>query len=114
MSSHSAQLRAEHDQVHARLSARASPHHFAHAAVAAVGALIFGGTAAKLWLTEGPDAPLAWGAMGVAAVGALGLAVARGVLGARAAARERVDVARLQALRHELRLDAPASLTEGS
>lgn len=104
-------IRAEHDAVLSSLSTRVSTLHFAHAAVSILIVIALLGTAGKLWWdfsTTNPE----W-AGGFLALGAVGLLYAgiRLVLGARANTLERVQLVRLRALRKELGVDAPASLT---
>ncbi|MBL8937375.1 MAG: hypothetical protein JNM69_22635 [Archangium sp.] len=103
-------LRAEHDAMLTRLSARKSTFHFAHAAVSIFVACVFGGAAWKLSL----DLEYAWApslvlpativASLALAYGLFRLIVGRGVLQTEVAEFER-----LKGLRKQLKLDEPAT-----
>lgn len=101
-------LRAEHDAMLARLSARQSTFHFAHAAVSIFVACIFSGAAWKLSI----DVEYAWApslvlpAAIVAAV-ALAYGLFRLVLGRSVLQTEVGQFERLKALRQQLKLDEP-------
>lgn len=107
-------LRAEHDAVLHGLSTRVSTHHFAHAAVSSLLAIALGATAVKLWVDLGAVNPEYSYASAIGCVLTVGYAAVRGALGARANTRERVQLTRLRALRLELGVDAPASLSHPS
>ncbi len=105
-------LRAEHDQVLARLSARESTRCFAQGAVSLFVAALALGTAGKLaWDFWGENPEWALGAAAVAA-GLLGYALARLWKGRGLYASERGEVARLLQLRAQLGVDPAASITE--
>lgn len=107
----SSALRAEHDAMLARLSARASTLHFAHCAVSFFVACVFAGASLKLSL----DVEFEWApqlvlpaaiAAGLAALYALG----RLAMGLTVLRAEVKDFERLRALRTELKLDEPPAL----
>jgi hypothetical protein len=105
-----ASLRAEHDLLMARLSARRSTEHFAHTAVSTFFALIFAGGAGKLYWDDGGvylELVLVGSAI---AAGLLLHAVVRYVRGHRALAYERTEFERLGALRRSLGIDDPAAM----
>ncbi len=105
-------VRAEHDAVLTSLSTRVSTMHFAHAAVSILISVALAGTAAKLWWDFWSTNPeWASGFFGLMAL-ALGYAGLRLWLGARANGKERLLLTRLLALRKELGVDAPASVTQ--
>jgi hypothetical protein len=110
MPSDASSLRAEHDQVLARLEARVSTTRFAHAAVSLFVSLLGFGTAAKLawdfWATH-PE----WAVATAALSGAVLLyALVRLVQGFLLYRAEKAQVARLLELRLQLGVDpAPAS-----
>jgi membrane protein YdbS with pleckstrin-like domain len=103
-------LRAEHDQLMDRLSARRSTEHFAHASIATFIALIIAGAAGKLFWDEG-TVYLVWVVLGaVLATGLLVHAVIRYVRGHRALSSEQREFARLEALRRSLGIDDAAAM----
>lgn len=98
------------ERIQAELASRASVHHFAHAAVSLLAAIIAGGSAARM-ASEGQNVPAGW-AIGVAcaAVVLLGYSFVRGLLGAFRLQEERKQFQALKALRRALRLDDPSAL----
>ncbi len=105
-------VRAEHDAVLTSLSTRVSTMHFAHAAVSILISVALAGTAAKLWWDFWSTNPeWAIGFFGLTGL-ALAYAALRLGLGARANGKERLLLTRLLALRKELGVDAPASVTQ--
>jgi hypothetical protein len=103
------ELRAEHDEVLARLSSRRSMVHVAHAAVAGFVAAIFLSAAAKLWWDFSEYHPeLYQASLVVSGLGALYAGV-RATLGFIDFRRERGELVRLRHLRATLRIDDPAT-----
>lgn len=102
-------LRAEHDQVLARLATRDSTTRFAHGAVSLFVSLLGFGTAAKLawdfWATN-PEWAIA---AAVFSGGVLLYALVRFVQGRALYAAEKAQVARLLELRAQLGVDPAAS-----
>ena len=105
-------VRAEHDAVLTSLSTRVSTMHFAHAAVSILISVALAGTAGKFWWDHWATNP-EWASwfFGLTAL-ALAYAGLRLALGARANGKERLLLTRLRALRKELGVDAPASVTQ--
>ncbi|MEW6431872.1 MAG: hypothetical protein AB1730_10220 [Myxococcota bacterium] len=103
-------LRAEHDQLMARLSTRQSTEHFAHAAVSTFIGLILAGAAGKLfWDVQMRF--VEWAIAGAAVgVGLLLYALVRYLKGHSALAAEHREFVRLSALRRALGIDDPSSL----
>lgn len=103
-------LRAEHDQLMARLSTRRSTEHFAHAAVSTFIGLILAGAAGKLfWDTQLKF--VEWVLVGaVVGVGLLLYALGRYLKGRWTLAAEHREFERLSALRRALGIDDPSSL----
>jgi len=105
-----ASLRAEHDQLMARLSARRSMEHFAHAAISLFVAVIVGGASTMLFWEEG-EAYAVPSAVGAAlAVGLLAYAWVRYLRGRSARAAEHREFERLSALRRSLGIDDPSAM----
>ncbi len=110
MTADASALRVQHDEMAARVASRQSIVHFAHAAVSAFIGLILLGAAGKLWWdywSANPEWALSAGS--VAGV-LLSYAAAQLLFGRHDRAIEARDYASLQALRHQLKLDDPASL----
>lgn len=103
-------LRAEHDAMLTRLSARKSTFHFAHAAVSIFVACVFGGAAWKLSI----DLEYSWApslVLPAAVISGVALAygVLRLILGRVVLQTEVVEFERLKGLRKQLKLDEPAT-----
>ena len=101
-------LRAEHDAMLARLSARKSTFHFAHAAVSIFVASVFSGAAWKLSV----DLEYAWApslVLPAAIVASVSLAYGlfRLIMGRSILQTEVVEFERLKGLRKQLKLDEP-------
>lgn len=103
-------LRAEHDQVLLRLSARSSMVHLAHAVVSAFICLTFLAASAKFWWDFSEYHPEYFQASLGVATAAIVYAAVRGAVGARHFRRERVELSRLIELRTQLRIDDAANL----
>jgi hypothetical protein len=103
-------LRAEHDQLMARLSTRKSTEHFAHAAVSTFFGLILAGVAGKLFWDRQLEFARWGGAIASVAAVLLGYALVRYLQGRATLATERREFERLLALRRSLGIDDPASL----
>lgn len=105
------ELRDQHDASLAKLSARQSTLHFAHAAVSTFLCCVFGGASLKLSIdTEHAWAPdLIVPAAIIAGTAAL-YAIVRLVMGRFVLAKEVVEFETLQSLRRQLKLDEPPML----
>jgi hypothetical protein len=104
--------RAELDRLSEQLSARQSVTCFAQSAIALVLALIFAGTAAKLFW-DSLRTPLLGAAASALAAGLVVYAVIRYLRGKRLLRTELAGFERLQGLRRELKLDDPSALLPG-
>jgi hypothetical protein len=102
--------RQRYDALASNLSTRRSTLHFAHAGVAVVLAIIFAGTAGRIfWKAEAEMLPFGWVA-GLAAALAVTYALVRLFIGRSQLRAELSDFAQLQSLRQQLGLDDPARL----
>ncbi|WP_217911178.1 MULTISPECIES: hypothetical protein [Myxococcus] len=109
MSADTQDLRTQLDQLQESLSIRQSTTHFAHTGVATLAALMFAGAAGKLFYDSLRTPLLAWGVT-LLALGLLGYALRRYLVGRRVLADELTRFQTLLELRSQLRLDDPAAL----
>lgn len=103
------ELQAELERLQTELASRASTTHFAHTGVSLIASTIFASAAVKLFIDSAKVPYLAFAAV-LVSVGLAGYALVQLLRGRTRLAKELEQFAELQAVRHALQLDDPASL----